>query len=207
MLIDFERPAEPVVTPVRADLAGYAICVTDTGGSHANLTPDYAAITEEMKSVAGYFGKQFLREVNPADFYANIKALRQFGDRAVVRSIHFFEENERAAAQAAFLKDGNIEGFLKLIRESGRSSAFYLQNIYSLQAPSEQGIMLGLAISDKVLGDRGASRVHGGGFAGTVLAFMPYDLREIYERCMAEVFGENACHFLNIREKGGMEVS
>jgi len=206
MLIDFLDPARPTVTKIKSDLDGYAVCVTDTGGSHANLTRDYAAITEEMKAIAGYFGKNFLREVDPAEFHANMAALRRFGDRAVLRAFHFFEENERAARQAEFLVKGDTEGFLKLVRESGRSSAGFLQNTYSLSAPLEQGIMLGLAVSERVLGGLGACRVHGGGFAGTVLAFIPDHLKEAYKREMTAVFGEGACHFLNFSYHGGIEI-
>jgi galactokinase len=197
---------QPVVTPVHADFTGYTMCVVASGGSHANLTPEYAAITHEMKSVAAFFGKEYLSEV-PADlFYSEIKQLRRLGDRAVLRAAHFFEENERVINQAAALENGNIREFLDMVIESGRSSMAFLQNVYSAASPENQGLTLALMLSEKILSGTGAWRIHGGGFAGTILAFVPDDMREKYRSQMCEVFGEGCCIFLNVREKDNTDI-
>jgi len=204
-VIDFADPEMPVVTPVRADLSGYSMCVVNTGGSHADLTPDYAAATKEMRAVATHFGKDFLSEICSDEFFSSVHKLRYLGDRANLRAIHFFADNERVLKQAAALESGDMKAFLQLVIDSGRSSLAYLQNVYSPENPQQQGLTLALALSEKILEGTGAWRVHGGGFAGTILAFVPDELNAEYERCMCAVFGNDSCHFLNIRNEGGRE--
>lgn len=208
--IDFADPAKPVVKRVDVDFEvyGYSLCIVDTKGSHADLTPDYAAVPEEMKKAAAYFGKSILREVDEKEFYREIPKLReQAGDRAVLRAIHFFEENRRVDGQVAALEKGDFEAFKALIKASGDSSFKYLQNVYSSHKLQEQGISLGLAVSEVVLGGRGVSRVHGGGFAGTIQAFVPNDMVNEYKAAVEGVFGEGACLVLKIRSYGGMRVA
>jgi len=205
-MIDFLDPENTVVEPIGADLSGYVMCVVGTGGSHADLTPEYAAIPAEMKSVANHFGKEYLREVPPEAFYAEIGRIRHLSGRAILRAIHYFEDHERVAKQSAALKRGDVQAFLDLVNESGRSSLSYLQNVFSSSAPHDQGLTLALALSEKVLAGKGAWRVHGGGFAGTVLAFLPDELKAAYSAQMSAVFGDGCCLFLNVRDKGGMEV-
>ena len=206
-MIDFENPEHTIVTPIDADLSGYALCVVATGGDHADLTPDYAAIPDEMKSVASHFGKGYLREVEPNDFYAAIGSMKHLSKRAILRAVHFYDDHERVLKQADALKRGEIQTFLDLVNESGRSSLAYLQNVFSPSDPHNQELTLALALSEKILAGKGAWRVHGGGFAGTILAFVPDNLKEVYRKQMSEVFGENTCLFLNVRVDGGMEVT
>lgn len=207
--IDFEDPSDPKVHRVDADFSkfGHSLCITDTKGSHADLTPDYAAVPQEMKSVAAAFDKKFLREVDYERFLESIPALRRtLGDRPVLRAIHFFEEEERVDKDVKALEEGNFDTFLEGIRDSGNSSAKYLQNVYSLHKQNEMSISVALAASDAVLGNRGASRVHGGGFAGTIQAFVPDDKVEEYRRMQDNIFGEGSCHVLKVRKYGGMKV-
>lgn len=207
--IDFADLQNPLIHKIDTDFStfGHALCITDTKGSHADLTPDYAAVPAEMKQIASYFGKKVLREVDEAEFYAAIPKLREeFTDRPVLRAIHFFEEEHRVDAQVKNLEDGNFEQFLAVEHASGDSSFKYLQNVYSASKPEEQGVSIGLAVSDKVLQQRGASRVHGGGFAGTIQAFVPNDLVSEYQKAMDSVFGEGSCHVLQIRKYGGIKV-
>lgn len=204
-IIDFKNPSTPTLSPVNADFPGYSICITNTGGSHADLIEDYASCTNEMKSVAAHFGKDVLRDVSADEFFDSIKDIRYLGDRAVLRAMHFFKENERVVKQAAALNNGDMCAFLNLVIESGRSSLALLQNIYSPTNPSSQGISLALALSEMILADRGAWRVHGGGFAGTILAFVPDDLKEVYQARMQSVFGENCCYFFDVCNNGGGE--
>jgi len=199
MTIDFCNKANPVVTPIGADFKGFVLCILDTGKTHTNLTDDYAEIPFEMKKIAEHFGKEVLREVDPNEFYINIRHLRTYGDRAILRAIHFFEENERVKKQVLALKNNDILGFLSLITESGRSSLSYLQNVYRACTPSEQGLTLALALCERFLGAEGAYRVHGGGFAGTVLTFIPEGMEEDFVRLMSDIFGDSCCRFLNIR--------
>lgn len=204
--IDFADPAAPVIEKVDFDFArsGHKLCIVDTGGNHADLTGDYADITAEMKAVAGLFGKQVLREVDAAAFYANIAEVkRKCGDRAVLRAAHFFADNQRAADERDALKAGNFDGFLRLINASGRSSYMYLQNVFSTSAPTEQGLSLALCLTERYLDGKGAFRVHGGGFAGTIQAFVPEAALDGYRALMDSVFGEGACHVLGIRPVGG----
>ncbi|MCI8361358.1 MAG: galactokinase [Clostridiales bacterium] len=204
--IDFADPKNPVIEKVDFDFAhsGYKLCIVDTGGNHADLTGDYADITAEMKAVAGLFGKQFLREVEESDFYGNIaRVKRECGDRSALRAAHFFADNRRAAEERDALKSGDFAGFLRLVNASGRSSYMYLQNVFSTSAPTEQGLSLALCLTERYLDGRGAFRVHGGGFAGTIQAFVPEAVLEGYRQIMDSVFGEGACHVLDIRPVGG----
>ena len=205
-VIDFLDPQKPGLTPIDAALDGYTLCVVATGGSHADLTDDYAAIPAEMKAIAARFGKQDLRAVDADEFFSSIGSLRDISDRAVLRAIHFFNENERVLLQAAALRTGDISEFLRLVTESGRSSMAYLQNIYVATTPAKQGLTLALALCEQVLRNDGAYRVHGGGFAGTVLAFVPKELIERFSNRMQDVFGAGCCHFLAISQEGGREI-
>ena len=207
--IDFNDPSQPVIRKVDYDLArsGYQLYIIDTRSCHADLTDDYAAITREMGAVAAFFGKQVLRQVDEAEFYAAIPAVREkAGDRAVLRAMHFFDENRRAQAQAQALAEGDMEGFLALVRASGRSSSELLQNIWSVAEPAQQAVTLALALAERVLAGRGAVRVHGGGFAGTIQAFVPQDLEEKFVSSMEAVLGEGACHAVSVRPEGGCMV-
>ena len=205
--LDFIDTDEPKVEKLFFDFeaAGYRLCVTDTKGSHSDLTDDYVAVPDEMKAVAAYFGKRYLREADRDEFYAAIPQLHgRISDRAVLRSIHFFGENERALLEAEALKAGDIDRFFDLYRQSADSSANLLQNLYSTKKPSEQGIPLALAVSRLVLGDKGAARVHGGGFAGTIQAFVPIDKTDEYVGRMNALFGDGSCYVLRIRPVGGI---
>ena len=207
--IDFEDPKNPKIKKVEVDFEeyGHSLCIVDTKGSHADLTDDYAAIPEEMKEVAGFFDKAVLREVDKDDFYLNLPKIREIlGYRAVLRAMHLFEENKRVDEQVKALEDGDFATFKKLIKESGNSSFKYLQNVYSNHDLNNQSVSIGLAMSDISLGDRGVSRVHGGGFAGTIQAFVPNDIVGMYKKNMEHVFGEGACHVLKVRPYGGMKV-
>ena len=207
--IDFKDNAHPVVNQVPFDLAGqgYALCISDTKGSHADLTDDYAAIRREMESVAAFFGKNVLREVNEADFYANIAKIRPVtGDRAVLRAAHFYADSRRARQLYEAIQDNRFQDFLKLIVEGGHSSFEYNQNAYSLSNYKEQGVSIGLAVSQKILAGRGAWRLQGGGFAGTIQAFVPLDLLETYRSAIDGVFGEGSCYVLSVRNYGAVPV-
>lgn len=188
--------------------AGYSLCITDTKGNHANLTADYVAIPAEMKHVANQFGKTVLREVEENAFYQALPKLRDTcTDREILRAAHFFAENRRAVLEADALARGDVDTFLSLVNESGASSAYDLQNLYSCQSPNEQGIPLALMMSRRILGKKGAVRVHGGGFAGTIQAFVPTDMVSQYAQEMNRIFGENSCHLLHIRPIGGMDIT
>ncbi len=209
VFLDFLDSANPRIDRCAFDFekAGYHLCITDTKGSHADLTDEYAAVPAEMKSIAHQLGKDVLREVDEEEFYRAIPMLRKgCGDRAVLRAIHFFGENRRAAQEAEALKAGDIDTFFRLYRASADSSARLLQNLYSCKKPQEQGIPLGLAVSRLILGSDAAVRVHGGGFAGTVQAFVPIDRTEEYTARMNAVFGENSCCVVRIRPDGGVEI-
>ena len=208
--IDFGDKENPIIEKVDFDFAAqnHSLCIVNTGGNHADLTCEYAAVPEEMRNVAEYFGKTALRQVDEAEFYANMAEIREkCGDRAVLRSIHFFDDNRRAVEEKKALQNGDFNGFLNLVRESGRSSFMFLQNVYAASAPVEQGLSIALALSGKVLGDRGASRVHGGGFGGTIQAFVPNDLLESYINTIEGVFGKGSCYVLKIRPLGGTKIS
>lgn len=208
--IDFKDTENPVIDSVSYDFAssGYNLCIVDTKGNHADLTPEYAAIPAEMKSVAKFFGKSELRDITKEQLIENIADVRKScGDRAVARAFHFFDDNERVGKEAAALRSGDIDGFLKLITESGNSSFKYLQNVFAVKSPEEQGLVMGLYLSENVLCGRGAVRVHGGGFAGTIQAFVPTDLLDTYSETMEKVFGKGSCYKLYIRPVGGAAVN
>ena len=208
--IDFGDKENPIIEKVDFDFAAqnHSLCIVNTGGNHADLTCEYAAVPEEMRNVAEYFGKTALRQVDEVEFYANMAEIREkCGDRAVLRSIHFFDDNRRAVEEKKALQNGDFNGFLNLVRESGRSSFMFLQNVYAASAPVEQGLSIALALSGKVLGDRGAYRVHGGGFGGTIQAFVPNDLLESYINTIEGVFGKGSCYVLKIRPLGGTKIS
>ena len=208
--IDFKDPANPVVGTAKFDLAthNFALCISDTKGSHADLTDDYAAIRREMESVAEQFGKPVLREVDEQEFLKAIPTLRRkVGDRAVVRAIHFYNDCRRAADLCAAIRDDRFEEFLQLVIEGGHSSFEFNQNAYSIKNPQEQGVPLALAISQKVLKGRGAWRLQGGGFAGTIQAFVPVDLLEEYRAAIDALFGEGSCHVLSVRNYGAVPVT
>lgn len=205
--IDFADQDEPTVRKIIYDLQAseHSLCIIDTGGDHAELTGDYAAIPREMSEVAAAFGKTVLREVDEAEFLKSIPSLRrQCGDRAVLRSMHFFAENRRAVAEKEALEKGNFEKFRQLVIASGRSSAMYLQNVYTGVNPEKQDMSVALALAESILDGRGAVRVHGGGFAGTIQAFVPNDMLSYFKTTMESVLGKDACHVLTIRPAGGV---
>ncbi len=207
--IDFNDPKKPVLEKIDFNPAdfGHRLCIVDTKGSHADLTNEYAAVPLEMRAVAAFFDKDVLREVDEEAFYRAIPALRErVGDRAVLRAIHFFDENRRAKEEAEKLKENDFEAFRELVMESGRSSLMKLQNVFASSDPFNQGLTLALALTEKVLGKRGAYRVHGGGFAGTIQAYVPEDLLEKYKSEMESVFGEGACYVLDVRSAGGTKI-
>ena len=207
--IDFNDPASPIVEKIDFDIAAhdYTLCVIDTHGDHADLTGDYADITVECREISRFFGKDFLRDVDVNEFYASIADLRaKFGDRAVLRAIHFFADDNRAEEQKKALKQDNFEHFLDLVNESGDSSYKYLQNVYSTSNVKAQGLSLALAITERFLNGDGACRVHGGGFAGTIQCYIPTDRIEEYSKTINAVFGEGSCCILNIRPIGGCEI-
>lgn len=207
--IDFNDPENPVIEAMSFDPAekGYCLCIVDTKGSHADLTPDYASIPAEMKTVAEYFGKNYLREITRDDIIKNISALRKScGDRAVLRALHFMDENERVDELEKAVKASDMSGFLSVINRSGDSSYKYLQNVYTNHSPDEQGVSLALYTASSVLNGEGACRVHGGGFAGTIQAFVPIEKRDMFVSSMENVMGKGSCYVLNIRRYGGVEV-
>ncbi|WP_418748098.1 galactokinase [Frisingicoccus sp.] len=207
--IDFKEPKAPIVNKVDVDFDAYhySLCIVDTKGSHSDLTDDYAQIPFEMKAVAACFGKKVLREVDKEEFMRRIPEVQRVcGDRAVVRALHFYGENERARAEAEALASGKFEKFLRLVEESGNSSCEFLQNVYSPGRVREQGISVGLAVSKSILGSHGVCRVHGGGFAGTIQAFVQNDFVETYRCVLDSVFGEGSCHVLKVRPYGGIKV-
>ena len=208
--IDFADTKNPVITPIDFDMtaAGYNLCIVNTGGNHADLTDDYASVPTEMKSVAAHFGKAVLREVDEADVISAIPALREkCGDRAIMRALHFFEENKRVAKQKAALESGDIDTFFENVKASGRSSFCYLQNVYTTKNVSEQGLSLALCIAEKILSDKKAAwRVHGGGFAGTIQAFVPTETVAEYKAAMDAAFGNGACIVLGIRPIGATKI-
>ena len=207
--IDFQDPADPVIRPVNFDFAacGHALCIIDTRASHADLTDEYAAIPEELKGICSHFGKEVLRDVEEAAFYRELPLLREkFGDRAVLRAIHFFGENARVPKQVAALEQNDFAAYLQLMKESGRSSWMYLQNVIPAGYKEHQDVALALALCEKLLAGRGGYRVHGGGFAGTVQAFVPADMLEAFCRGIDSVLGDGACHVLSIRPQGGTEA-
>lgn len=207
--MDFKDSLLPQVEQIKNDFNkfGYSLCITDTKGSHADLTDDYATIPEEMKAVAAYFGKEVLAEVKEEEFYKKISEIRRkTGDRAVLRAIHFMEENKRVVRATEALKNQDVQGFLAEIKASGLSSFRYLQNVYTNTDIRHQNISVALAVSENVLKENGVSRVHGGGFAGTIQAFVSNEHVEEYRNRMDEIFGTGACKILKIRKDGGMKI-
>ena len=208
--IDFADPKEPVVEPINFDMtgAGYALCIVDTGGNHADLTADYAAVPAEMKSVANVFHKSVLREVDEAAVIARIAELRErVGDRAVLRALHFFAENRRVLAQSEALKAGDLAVYFDNVLASGRSSFCYLQNVYTTVNVAEQGLSLALNLAERVLqGEKAAWRVHGGGFAGTIQAYVPTSRVAEFRAVMDAAFGEGACLELHSRGVGAVRL-
>ena len=207
--IDFFDKDHPVIKPVNFDFSacGHALCIIDTRASHADLTDEYAAIPNEIKAIAAYFGKEVLSQIDEADFFAAIPALRETcGDRAVLRAVHFYQENARVVEQVAALEKGDFDAFLKLIKESGYSSYMYLQNVIPAGYKEHQDVALALALCEHYLHGQGAYRVHGGGFAGTVQAFVPFEILDDFRAGIDGVLGEGACHVLSIRPQGGVEM-
>ena len=208
--IDFEDPENPKVQKIDVDLAtfGYGLCIIDTGADHADLTDEYAAIPGELAELCQCFGKKYLREIPKAEFVQKISEIRgKVTDRAILRAFHIYRENDRVRQLVEALRWDDIEAFLDLIKESGRSSWMYLQNITPAGAVQHQEVAVALALCETYLKGQGAFRVHGGGFAGTVQAFVPLDMLDAFKASIEEVLGENSCHVLNIRQQGGIRVS
>ena len=207
--IDFEDTSKPVINAIDFDFAksGHSLVIVDTKGSHSNLTDDYAAVRSEMENVAGFFGKNVLREIEKKDVIANAAALSEkLGERAVLRALHFFGENEKVIAQTDALLKNDFEAFKSLIIASGRSSYMYNQNVYTCKNPTNQPLSLALCVSEQLLSGKGAWRVHGGGFAGTIQAFVPDELVGEYTDAMKSIFGDDSCYVLSIR-KGGTKIA
>ena len=207
--IDFFDKEHPVIQPVNFDFSacGHALCIIDTRASHADLTDEYAAIPNEIKAVCAHFGKEVLSQIDEAEFYAAIPALRtSCGDRAVLRAVHFYQDNARVPQQVAALEAGDFAAFLKLVKESGHSSYMYLQNVIPAGYKEHQDVAIALALCEHYLQGKGAFRVHGGGFAGTVQAFVPFEILEDFRSGIDSVLGEGACHVLSIRPQGGVEM-
>lgn len=207
VFIDFANPENPVVEKINFDFAatGHALCIIDTGADHADLTDEYAAIPQELKAVCAFFGKEFLRDVPEDDFWRQLPALRAaVGDRPILRAIHVYNENRRVLMQKQALADSDFDAFLRLVRESGKSSWCLLQNVIPRGQTKHQEVALALALAEKLLNGQGACRVHGGGFAGTIQAFVPMDRLDAFKTGMEEVLGAGKCHVLSIVPGGGM---
>lgn len=207
--IDFADVSNPVIEGVSCDFGkyGYSLCITDTKGSHADLTPDYAAVPAEMKAAAKVFGKEVLCGVTMEELIEKSAEVRKAaGDRALLRAIHFVNENKRVQQEVAALKADDFEGFLKVVKASGDSSYKFLQNVYTNHDVQHQNVSVALAVSESILGENGVCRVHGGGFAGTIQAFVKNEAVAEYKEIMDKVFGKDACQVLKIRKYGGMKV-
>ena len=207
--IDFLDKENPVIKPVEFDFAacGHALCIIDSGADHADLTDEYAAVPGEIKAIAAWFGKEVLTQIREEDFYAAIPQLRgSCGDRAVMRAIHFYQENARVPRQVAALENGDFQTFLNLVKQSGYSSYMYLQNVIPAGYKAHQDVAVALALCEHYLDGRGAYRVHGGGFAGTVQAFVPFDMLDGFVAGIDGALGAGACHVLSIRPQGGVEM-
>ena len=205
--IDFFDKDYPVIKPVNFDFGacGHALCIIDSGADHSDLTDEYAAVPGEIRSIAAFFGKEVLTQIDEADFYAAIPTLRKScGDRAVMRAIHFYQENARVPQQVAALENGDFDTFLQLIKQSGYSSYMYLQNVIPAGYKQHQDVAVALALCEHYLDGRGAYRVHGGGFAGTVQAFVPFDILDSFVAGIDAALGAGACHVLSIRPQGGV---
>ena len=208
--IDFEDPENPKVEKIDVDLAtyGYGLCIIDSGADHADLTDEYAAIPGELAQLCQCFGKKYLREIPKTEFVKKIPEIRgKVTDRAILRAFHIYQENDRVRQQVEALRWDDIDAFLDLVKESGRSSWMYLQNITPAGAVKHQEVAVALALCETYLKGQGAYRVHGGGFAGTVQAFVPLDMLDSFKASIEEVLGENSCHVLNIRQEGGIRVN
>ena len=208
--IDFEDPENPKVEKIDVDLTtyGYGLCIIDSGADHADLTDEYAAIPGELAQLCQCFGKKYLREIPKAEFVQKIPELRgKVTDRAILRAFHIYQENDRVRQQVEALRWDDIDAFLDLVKESGRSSWMYLQNITPAGAVKHQEVAVALALCETYLKGQGAYRVHGGGFAGTVQAFVPLDMLDSFKASIEAVLGENSCHVLNIRQEGGIRVN
>ena len=208
--IDFADSEHPLVEKIQFDFeaAGHALCIIDSGADHADLTDEYAAIPRELKQVCSFFGKEVLREVPEEAFMEALPRLRgQVPDRAILRAIHFYQENKRVVRQKQALLEQDFETFLRLSTQSGHSSWMYLQNISPAGAVAHQEVAVALALCDTLLRGRGAYRVHGGGFAGTVQAFVPMDMLKGFKTGVERVLGEGSCHVLHIRSEGGVRLS
>ena len=209
VFIDFANPAEPVVEQIDFDFAAtnHALCIIDSGADHADLTDEYGAIPGELAQICHWFGKKTLRQVPQKDFLDAIPDLRgSIPDRAILRAIHVYQENERVRKQVQALKDNDFSTFLRLVTESGKSSWTYLQNIYPAGETDLQPVAVALAMCDTLLQGKGAYRVHGGGFAGTVQAFVPFDMLEDFKKNIEAVLGMDSCHVLSIRPEGGIRL-
>lgn len=208
--IDFADPKQPEIQRVDFDMTeqGYHLCIVNTGGNHADLTDDYASVPTEMKSVAAYFGKSVLREVKEEELIAAIPVLRKtVGDRAILRALHFMNENKRVQTQTNALLAGDLDRFFAEVLASGRSSFCYLQNVYTSKNLTEQGLSLALCLAEGYLsGKRAAWRVHGGGFAGTIQAYVPTEEVDGFRTLMDSVFGEGTCMVLRIRPEGAVKI-
>lgn len=206
---DFNDPKNPIVESISVDIDsfGYTLCVVDTGGDHANLTDDYAAITRECKEVSLALGVEFLRDANVNKFYSDLGELRKTcSDRALLRAFHFFNENNRVLEQKSAILGNKFEEFLGMVNASGQSSYDYLQNLYSVAYPKNQELSLAIALTKKFLDGKGACRVHGGGFAGTIQCYIPSDMYEDYKVMIEAVYGKDSCTKLRIRPVGGYEI-
>ena len=206
--IDFEDPTAPKIDFLKVNMPDHRLCIVDTGGNHADLTGDYAAVPAEMKAIAAHFGKSCLREVTREQVVEEIPALRRrFGDRSILRALHFFAENVRVGEQTEALQARDLARFFEGVKASGRSSFCYLQNVYTTKNVEEQGLSLALCLAEGFLADKlGAWRVHGGGFAGTIQCYVPVDSVEDFRALMDGAFGEGACIVLRIRAEGAMRV-
>ncbi|MBE6592695.1 MAG: galactokinase [Ruminococcaceae bacterium] len=209
--IDFNDPKAPIIDKVAFDIsgAGYNLCIVNTGGNHADLTDDYASVPAEMKAVAAHFGKAVLRDVDEGKLVAEIPVLREkVGDRAVLRALHFFAENKRVAKQKEALLGGDLDAFFAEVLASGKSSFCYLQNVYTSKNLSEQGLSLALCLAEQYLASKGGAwRVHGGGFAGTIQAYVSMDEVDGFKTLMDSVFGEGKCIVLRIRPEGAVKIA
>ncbi len=206
--IDFKNEM-PKVQKIECNLEsyGYDLAIIDAGADHADLTEEYASIPADMHAVASCFGKKFLADVDETEFFERLSAVRKItGDRAVLRAIHFVEDNRRAVCEAECLKRGDFDGFLKLVSESGRSSFMYLQNVYASGETKNQAMAYALAACEHLLEGRGAVRIQGGGFGGTVEAFVPKDMRGYFEDGIDKMIGKGMCRMLAIRPDGGKRI-
>lgn len=207
--IDFAEPSEPIVEALDLNLDEYehVMCIIESGGDHADLTDEYAAVPAEMRAAAEFFDRKFLRDVEELHFWQSLGALReQVGDRAVVRAMHFFGDNARVLKQVAALNEHRFDDYLGMVNESGLSSAVQLQNLYATKTPQRQDVVVAISLAKHMLAGRGAVRVHGGGFAGTIQAYVPASLEQEFTTAIERVLGKGTCHTVRIRPVGGAVV-